>query len=136
MDLPPRVCPSDHTDGPLVADGRSYYGIPAVRIVQGFLAPPHDSFGRRRSGTQNVRPAALRILADATDYNACLGLTTALTNGSRSAPAPLPWVYFTADGFYFVAEWKPAQALSNYTTSYGRLLVYDQSFKLLGAYAF
>lgn len=50
QDLPPKVCPSDYTDGPLYGGSRDYYGIPAVKIVEGFLAPPHDSFGRVQSG--------------------------------------------------------------------------------------
>jgi hypothetical protein len=136
LTIAPPACPVDRRDGPLYADGRAYYGIPALRIVQGFLAPPHDSFGRRQSGTQNVRSSALRLLTDDTDYEACMGLTRALTNGARSGPAPEPWVYFAADGFYFVSSWKPAQALSNYTTSYGHVMVYDGNYTLLGAYAF
>jgi hypothetical protein len=135
-DLPPAVCPPDHRDGPLQADGRSYYGITARRIVEGFLAPPNDLPDRIETGTQHLDSSSLRILADSTDYDACIGLTMAMTNGARSAPAPQPWVYFTAGGFYFVGEWKPAQALSNYSTSYGHVQVYDRTYELLGAYAF
>lgn len=136
QDLPPNVCPSDWTDGPLEAEGRTYYGIPARRIVEGFLAPPHDSFGRQQSGTQNVSGSSLRLLMDGTDYNACLRLTLAITNNEWSAPPPRSWVYFTAGGFYFVSQWKPAQALSDYTTGYGHVMVFDHAFNLLGAYAF
>lgn len=136
QDLPPRVCPVDHTDGPLHADGREYFGIPARRIVEGFLGPPHDGFDRVETGTQDVRVDSLRVLADATDRDVCLRLTSIFTGGSRSAPPPPTWVYFTAGGFYFVSQWKPAQALSNYTTSYGHVMVFDRAFNLLGAYAF
>jgi hypothetical protein len=134
--LPPAVCPPDHTDGPLYGDGIAYHGIPAFRIVEAWLSPPHDSFGRIQSGTQNVNAAMLRVLADATDRNACLRLTTILTGGRQSAPAPRTWVYFTAGGFYFVSQWKPAQTLDDYTTSYGHVMVFDASFNLRGAYAF
>ena len=134
--LSPKVCPSDYTDGPLYADGTTYYGIPARHIVEGFLAPPHDSFGRVESGTQNVSALSLRVLADGTDYNACQRLTTFLTNGTRSAPPSRGWVYFTAGGFYFVSQWKPAQALSNYTTGYAHVMVFNSDFAYLGAYAF
>lgn len=126
------VCPSDFRDGPLYADGRSYYGIPALSIVEGFLAPPQDA----GDPWKDVGPASLRVLADSTDYDACLRLTTIITGGERSAPAPRTWVYFTAGGFYFVSQWKPAQALSSYTTSYGHVMVYDRAFTLLGAFAF
>lgn len=131
QDLPPRVCPADRTDGPLYADGSSYYGIPALQIVEGFLAPPQNA----TEAWKNVSASQLRILADDTDYSTCLRLTTIITGGSRSAPAPDTWVYFTADGFYFIAQWKPAQALSSYTTSYGHVMVYDGAFNLLGAFA-
>lgn len=130
--LPPQVCPSDFRDGPLYADGRTYYGIPALSIVEGFLAPPQDA----GDPWKDVGPASLRVLADGTDYDACLRLTTIITGGERSAPAPRTWVYFTAGGFYFISQWKPAQALSNYTTSYGHVMVYDRTFNLLGAFAF
>lgn len=136
QDLPPKVCPSDRTDGPLYGGTRPYYGIPALKIVQAWLAPPHDSFGRVQSGTQNVSLSSLRILTDAGDYDACLRLTTFITGGARSAPPPSPYVYFTADGFYFVSQWKPAQTLDNYTTSYAHVLVFDSAFNLRGAYAF
>jgi hypothetical protein len=134
--LPPKVCPSDFTDGPLYDGGIARYGIPARKIVEGWLAPPHDSFGRTESGTQNVRVSTLRVLADQTDASACLRLTTILTHGQRSAPAFRTWVYFTAGGFYFVSQWKPAQLLSNYTTSYGHVIVFDSAFNLRGVYAF
>jgi hypothetical protein len=132
QDLPPKVCPSDYTDGPLYADGTSYHGIPARQIVEGFLAPPHEADDPWRL----VSASAVRLLTDGTDYDACLRLTTFITGGARSAPAPRPWVYFTAGGFYFVSQWKPAQALSNYTTGYGHVMVFDSAFTLLGAYAF
>ena len=136
QDLPPNVCPSDYTDGPLYGGSTAYYGIPARKIVEAWLSPPHDSFGRVQSGTQNVTPATLRVLTDATDYNTCLRLTTILTGGAQSAPAPHTWVYFTAGGFYFVSQWKRAQTLDNYTTSYGHVMVFDSAFNLRGAYAF
>lgn len=132
QDLPAQVCPSDRRDGPLYADGTSYYGIPAVEIVKGFLAPPHEADDPWRF----TSASAVRVLADGTDHDACLRLTTFITGGARSAPAPRPWVYFTAGGFYFVSQWKPAQALSNYTTGYGHVMVFDSAFSLLGAYAF
>jgi hypothetical protein len=130
------ACPSDRTDGPLYADGRAYYGIPARRIIEAWLGPPHDSFGRMNSGTQNVSVSSLRSLTDGMDYNACQRLTAIITGGERSAPPPDTWAYFTAGGFYFVSQWKPAQALSNYTTSYGHVMVFDSAFNLWGAYAF
>jgi hypothetical protein len=136
QDLPPRVCPSDHTDGPLYGGSQAYYGIPAFKIVEAWLSPPHDSYGRLQSGTQNVSASSLRVLTDASDYATCLRLTTILTGGERSAPAPHTLVYFTAGGFYFVSQWKPAQTLDNYTTSYGHVIVFDSAFNLLGAYAF
>jgi hypothetical protein len=136
QDLPPKVCPSDHTDGPLYGGSRSYYGIPARKIVEAWLSPPHDSFGRVQSGTQNVDVTTLRVLTDGTDYDTCLRLTTILTGGTRSAPAPRTWVYFAAGGFYFISQWKPAQTLDNYTTSYGHVMVFDGAFNLRGAYAF
>jgi hypothetical protein len=100
QDLPPKVCPSDKTDGPLYAGTRAFYGIPARKIVEAWLSPPHDSFGRVQSGTQNVNVTTLRVLMDGTDYNTCLRLTTILSGGTRSAPAPHTWVYFAAGGFY------------------------------------
>ena len=130
--LPPRVCPSDRRDGPLYADGRTYYGIPARRIVEGFLAPPHEP----SDPWKYVTVSSVRLLTDETDYDACLRLTSIITGGARSAPAPQTWAYFTAGGFYFVSQWKPAQALSNYTTSYGHVIVYDSAFNVLGAFAF
>jgi hypothetical protein len=66
--LPPQVCPSDFRDGPLYADGRTCYGIPALGIVEGFLAPPQDA----GDPWKDVGPASLRVLADGTDYDACL----------------------------------------------------------------
>lgn len=136
QDLPPKVCPADHRDGPLYADGTTYYGIAAQKIVEGFLALPHDHFDRVQTGTQNVAASSLRVLTDAMDYDTCLRLTTIITGGERSAPPPRTWVYFTAGGFYFVSRWKPAQPLSNYTTSDGHVMVYDGALNLLGAYAF
>lgn len=130
--LPPSVCPADHTDGPLYGDGTSYYGIPARRIVEGFLAPPQDA----TDPWKDVGVSSLRVLADGTDSSACLRLTSIITGGERSAPPPRTWVYFAAGGFYFVSQWKPAQTLSNYTTSYGHVMVYDSAFNLLGAFAF
>lgn len=135
--LPPKVCPKDFTDGPLYGgDGRANYGIPARKIVEAWLSPPHDSFGRVQSGTQDVAVSGLRVLVDLTDSNACQRLTTILTGGAQSAPAPRTWVYFTSGGFYFVSQWKRAQTLDNYTTSYGHVMVFDTSFNLRGAYAF
>lgn len=136
QDLAPTVCPKDFTDGPLYGGTQAYYGIPAQKIVQAWLSPPHDSFGRVQSGTQNVAVSGLRVLTDLTDYNTCLRLTTILTGGAQSAPAPRTWVYFTAGGFYFVSQWKRAQTLDNYTTSYGHVMVFDSAFNLRGAYAF
>jgi hypothetical protein len=137
QDLPPRVCPSDFTDGPLYGgNGLDYYGIPARKIVEGWLSPPHDSFGRIQSGTQNVEVSSLRVLVDGTDYDTCLRLTTILTGGAQSAPAPRTWVYLTAGGFYFVSQWKRAQTLDDYTTSYAHVMVFDNAFTLRGAYAF
>jgi hypothetical protein len=137
QDLPPNVCPEDFTDGPLHGgNGRAYYGIPAQKIVQAWLAPPHDSFGRVQSGTQNVAVSGLRLLTDGSDYDACLRLTTILTGGTQSAPAPRTFVYFTAGGFYFVSQWKRAQTLDNYTTSYAHVIVFDSAFNLRGTYAF
>jgi hypothetical protein len=89
-----------------------------------------------QSGTQNISVSSLRILADGTDRDACLRLTTFLTSGARSAPAPSPYVYFTAGGFYFVSQWKPAQTLDNYTTGYAHVMVFDSAFTLRGVYAF
>ncbi|HEV3049406.1 MAG TPA: hypothetical protein VGX50_03820 [Longimicrobium sp.] len=131
QELPSAVCPADRTDGPLYADGRSYYGIPAQRIVEGFLASPREGDAWR-----NVSVSSVRVLTDDADYDACLRLTTIITGGVRNSPPPQSWVYFTAGGFYFVSQWKPAQALSNYTTSYGYVMVYDSTFNLLGAFAF
>lgn len=76
------------------------------------------------------------MLTDAGDYDACLRLTTILTGGERSAPAPQTLVYFAAGGFYFVSQWKRAQTLDNYTTSYGHVMVFDSAFNLRGTYAF
>lgn len=135
-DLSPTVCPADRIDGPLNADGTTYYGIPARSAAEAFLAPPHDSYERQRSGTQNVAASSLRILADSTDYDACLRLTTLISNGMRSAPPSREWVYFTAGGFYFVARWYPAMALSNWTTGYTQMMVFDAAFNFRGAYAF
>lgn len=134
--LPPKVCPSDYTDGPLYADGRTYYGIPARRYVEGFLAPPTNTPERIKTGTQNVTPPSLRVLTDQADHDACLRLTTFLTNGTRSAPPSREWVYFTAGEFYFVASWRPAQALSNHTSRYAQVMVFNGTFAFLGAYAF
>jgi hypothetical protein len=124
------ACPLDFRDGPYYENERPYYGIPARKIVEGFLASPQatDSWA-------NIDVASLRVLADGTDYPACQRLTTFLTNGARTGPPPEPWVYFTAGGFYFVSAWKNAQPLSNYATSYGQVMVFDGAFNLLGAYA-
>jgi hypothetical protein len=134
--LPPKVCPSDFTDGPLYADGQTFYGIPARRYVEGFLAPPTSSHARVSTGTQNVSASSLRILKDGTDYDACLRLTAFISNGARSAPPSPGWVYFTAGGFYFVASWRPAQSLSDRTSRYAQVMVFDSTFKFLGAFAF
>jgi hypothetical protein len=134
--LPPKDCPSDHRDGLLMEDGVERYGIPARRVVEAWLSPPHDSWGRVHSGTQNVDVSTLRVLSDETDSSICRRLTSILTGGERSAPPPVPWVFFTAGGFYFVSDWKPAQLLSNYTTSYGHVMVFDSAFTLRGTYAF
>ena len=134
--LPPKVCPADHTDGPLYGGDVVYYGVPARKVVEAWLSPPHDSYGRVQSGTQGVAVSSLRVLTDATDYNTCLRLTTILTGGQRSAPPPRTWVYFTAGGFYFVSQWKTAQTLDNYTTSYGHVMVFDSVLNLRGTYAF
>lgn len=124
------ACPSDFRDGPYYENGRPYYGIPAWKIVEGFVASPKNT-----DPWANIDGSLLRVLADGTDYTACQRLTSILTNGARTAPPPEPWVYFTAGGFYFVASWKNAQPLSNYATSYGHVMVFDSAFNLLGAYA-
>jgi hypothetical protein len=124
------ACPSDFRDGPYYENGLPYYGIPAWKIVEGFLSSPQDL-----DPWANVDVSSLRVLADGTDYTVCQRLTTILTNGARTAPPPEPWVYFTAGGFYFVSAWKNAQPLSNYATSYGHVMVFDSAFNLLGAYA-
>ena len=136
QDRPSAVCPVDRRDGPLHEGVGTYYGITARQIVDAFLAPPHDSFGRTQSGTQNVSVSSLRLLADSTDYDACLRLTSSLTGGERSAPPLRTWVYFTAGGFYFVSQWKPAQGLNNRSTFYVHVMVFDAAFNLLGTYAF
>lgn len=132
QDLPPRACPSDFTDGPYYENGLPYYGIPARRIVESFLEPPHDA----SDPWANVDGASLRVLTDWTDYAACQRLTNLLTDGARSMPPLRTWVYFTAGGFYFISQYKPAQPLSSYTTSYGHVMVFDSAFNWVGAYAF
>lgn len=134
--LPESACPSDRIDGPLYADGTAYYGIPARKNVEAFLAPPHDTYGRVDSGTQNVDPSSLRILTDRTDAEACRRLTFYLSNGTRYAPPGGVSVYFTAGGFYFVSQWGAAMALSNWTTGYARVMVFDSNFNMVGFYAF
>jgi hypothetical protein len=124
------ACPSDFRDGPYYENGHPYYGIPARRFVESFLAFPEDP-----DPWANVNVSSLRVLADGTDYTACQRLTMFLTNGVRNGPPPEPWVYFTAGGFYFVSAWTYAQPLSNYTTGYGHVMVFDSAFNLLGAYA-
>ena len=104
--------------------------------METWLAGSGNSYARVQSGTQNVTASTLRVLTDATDYNTCLRLTTILTGGERSAPPFRSWVYFTAGGFYFVSQWKPAQTLDDYTTSYAHVIVFDSSFALRGTYAF
>jgi hypothetical protein len=131
--LPTNACPSDRTDGPLYADGTAWYGIPARRIVENFLAPPHDSHGRLDSGTQNVDAATLRILTDRTDAEACRRLSYYLSNQTSHAHDGRS-IYFTAGGFYFVSQWHPAMALSNLTTGYAYVMVFDSSFNMLGVY--
>lgn len=126
------ACPWDFTDGPYYENGHAYYGIPARRIVESFLAPPQDV----SDPWANVDATSLRVLADWTDYTACQRLTMILTDGARNGPPLQTWVYFTAGGFYFVSQWKYAQPLSNYTTSYGHVMVFDSEFNMLGAYAF
>jgi hypothetical protein len=130
------ACPADRIDGPLYADGTTYYGSPARDVVEAFLAPPHDAPERIDSGTQNVDPATLRILTDRTDAGACRRLTRFLSNGTREVPPSGVSVYFTAGGFYFVAEWRRAMALSNMTTGYDRVMVFDSNFNPVGFYAF
>jgi hypothetical protein len=129
-DLPASACPSDFTDGPYYENGHPYTGIPARTIVESFLAVPQDG-----DPWGNVDATSLRVLTDWTDYTACQRLTTILTDGTRSMPPLRTWVYFTAGGFYFVSQYKPAQPLSNYTTSYGHVIVFDSAFNLLGAFA-
>ena len=136
QNLPPAVCPVDRRDGPLHEGVGTYYGITARQIVDAFLAPPHDSFGRVQSGTQNVSAATLRILTDVSDYSACVRLNSILTGGQYSTSPPVPFVYFTAGGFYFVSQWKPAQGLKNRSTFYVHVMVFDAGFNLLGTYAF
>jgi hypothetical protein len=124
------ACASDFRDGPYYENGHPYYGITARSFVEGFLASPAEG-----DDWANVDASSLRVLADGTDYTACQRLTTFLTNGARNGPPPEPWVYFTAGGFYFVSTWKYAQPLSNYTTGYGEVMVFDSGFNLLGVYA-
>lgn len=123
-------CPADFTDGPHYENGHPYYGIPARKPVETFLASPQVA-----DPWANVDASSLRVLTDGLDYTVCQRLTTILTNGTRNAPPPEPWVYFTASGFYFVSSWAHAQPLSNYTTGYGHVMVFDSAFNLLGAYA-
>jgi hypothetical protein len=135
VSLPTAACPRDRTDGPLYADGTTYYGIPARGVVEAFLAPPHETHGRIDSGTQQVDASSLRVLVDVTDASACRRLSFYLSNGSTSAPDGRS-VYFAAEGFYFVAQWRPAMALSSYRTGYSRVMVFDSAFTIRGVYAF
>jgi hypothetical protein len=132
QDLPPRACPADFTDGPYYENGLPYHGISARKVVESFLTPPQDASDPWAS----VDVASLRVLTDWTDYTACQRLTTILTNGTRSMPPLRTWVYFTAGGFYFISQYKLAQPLSNYTTSYGHVMVFDRAFNWVGAYSF
>lgn len=131
QDLPPRACPSDFTDGPYYENGNPYYGIPARRIVESFLAPSQED----SDPWANVDVTSLRVLTEWIDQTACKQLTTILTDRTRSMPPLRTWVYFTAGGFYFVSQYKPAQPLSNYTTGYGHVIVFDSAYNWLGAYA-
>lgn len=131
---PATACPSDRIDGPLYADGTAWYGIPARRIVENFLAPPYDSYGRVDSGTQNVDAATLRILTDSTDADACRQLSYYLSNQTSYAPSGRS-IYFEAGGFYFVSHWRAAMSLSNMTTGYACVLVFDSKFNMLGIYS-
>jgi hypothetical protein len=132
---PTAACPQDRTDGPLYADGTTYYGVPARLNVEVFLAPPNNSYGRVDSGTQSVDASSLRILTDAIDASACRRISYYLSNGTSYANDGRS-VYFTAGGCYFVAQWRPAMALSNYTTGYARVMVFDSTFTMRGVYAF
>jgi hypothetical protein len=132
---PTPACPQDRTDGPLYADGTTYYGIPARRYVEAFLSPPNNTHGRVDSGTQAVDASTLRILTDITDVTACRRISHYLSNGTSYANDGRS-VYFTAGGFYFVAQWRRAMALSNYTTGYARVMVFDSTFTMKGVYAF
>lgn len=133
--MPDDPCPADRRDGPLHADGTTYHGIPARTYVESFLAPPNDSHGRSDSGTQMVDAATLRILTNVTDAAACRRLSQYLSNGTSHVPDGRS-VYFTAGGFYFVSQWRPAMALSSYRTGYARVMVFDSAFTMRGVYAF
>jgi hypothetical protein len=124
------ACPADFRDGPYYENGRPYYGLAARSIVEGFLASaePGDPW-------ETVNVSSLRVLDNGTDYTVCQRLTSILTSGARNAPPPEPWVYFTAGGFIFVSSWIHAQPLSNYTITYGRVIVFDSAFNLLGSFA-
>jgi len=132
--IPQNACPNDKVDGPLYENGIAFYGRPARRTVEAFLAPPNDSYGRVHSGTQNVDPGSLRILVDRTDAAACQQLSRFLSNGTSDAHDG-HWIYFTAGGFYFVAQWRPAMVLSNWSTRSTGIIVFDHSFTLLGYYS-
>lgn len=132
--LPENACPSDHVDGPLHADGIAWYGTPARNVVENFLRPPSDSYGRVDSGTQNVDPATLRILTDRTDAAACRRLSYYMSNQTSYAHDGHS-IYFTAGGFYFVAQWQPAMALSHYRMTPTPIMVFDSNFNLLGVYS-
>lgn len=132
--LPENACPSDRVDGPLYADGTAWYGTPARRVVENFLRPPSDSYGRLDSGTQNVDPATLRILTDRTDVAACRRISYSMSNQTSYAHDGHS-IYFTAGGFYFVAQWRPAMSLSNYQLRPAPVMVFDSNFNLLGVYS-
>ena len=132
---PVAACPKDRIDGPLYADGTTYYGVSARKNVEAFLAPPTNSHGRVDSGTQAVDASTLRILTDITDAAACRSISYYLSNGTSYANDGHS-IYFTAGGFYFVSQWHPAMALSNWTHTYTRVMVFDSTFTMRGVYAF
>ncbi|HSU17456.1 hypothetical protein [Longimicrobium sp.] len=74
-----------------------------ARDVAGmFLVDPAFQEERQTSGTTLVDPSHLRVLNDAQDAAVCSRLWSGITVAEyRSAPW-LP-VFYTADGFYFIA---------------------------------
>jgi hypothetical protein len=107
--------------------------VPHTRaLVEKFLTSDAHASSRQETGTAGVSTSEIRLLTDAADAAACWRLNDLL--GGAGTHGSWVWSYYAAGGRYFVAM-QYVDPADTERIGWVPVLVYDQGFNRVGAYA-